>query len=442
MFVDKKALNFSVTLMILVFLGSCGGGGGGGSKPSAAKKKALPPANDKIVWNDLSDLPAHITAIEALMAKGNAGAAVATWLPTQITDMNFDARKPGGWSNFTLAPNGKLYACPLVAASVLVFDPEDPEYPVFLDETVNPVATLATNLTYFDGILALNESIYCIPAHNERVLKIDTKTDTMSFIGAATGDLASNFGAGQYKWESAAIAPNGKIYAPPSNASVGVLVIDTADDTFSFLPTDTTTDYAWGGAALHKNGKIYAAPANDNRILVIDPENAVTPISYIATSLTNDTVEKFYGFVYDLKESFFAIPFQLSHPFVASKLYVFDLSSKLIASEIVQATGGVQVPWSAGAFGLNGKIYGVPFESDSLYEVDREDPTGIDPTKASRLIGDYNDQGGDKFGAPAYGLDGKMYFVPRTADRVLMLDLKLNETPDVNILLSPFVRAT
>ena len=72
----------------------------------------------------------------------------------------------------------------------------------------------------FGGVLAPNNKIYMVPFNSERVLVLDTVTDSISAVPSAPLVGAS-------KWAGGVLAPNGLIYGIPSNSN-NVLIIDPA----------------------------------------------------------------------------------------------------------------------------------------------------------------------------------------------------------------------
>jgi hypothetical protein len=69
----------------------------------------------------------------------------------------------------------------------------------------------ADTAKYYGGVLAPNGRIYCIPLNATQVLEIDPVTQTTNLFG--------NLSADANKFRSGVLAPNGKIYGIPSNAT-------------------------------------------------------------------------------------------------------------------------------------------------------------------------------------------------------------------------------
>ena len=81
------------------------------------------------------------------------------------------------------------------------------------------------------------------------------------------GDLS---GSGEFQWYGGVLAPNGKIYGIPRNAS-RVLCIDPATEQATLVGGDLSGsgDNKWVGGVLAPNGKIYGIPRDASRVLCI-----------------------------------------------------------------------------------------------------------------------------------------------------------------------------
>lgn len=127
----------------------------------------------------------------------------------------------------------------------------------------------ATN-QYLAGVLAPNGKIYFIPYNASTVLVVDPITNTSYTFGNIT---TAESGISNGRYFGGVLAPNGKIYCAPGNASK-VLVIDPVTETISYLATDLgTTAAKWANGCLAPNGKIYCAPsqtAGFTLLLIID----------------------------------------------------------------------------------------------------------------------------------------------------------------------------
>lgn len=119
--------------------------------------------------------------------------------------------------------------------------------------------------------------IYGVPGSAKRVLRINTETNTMDWIGPMFN--------GQFKWlrgvevpaivmDSAAY-PRGCCLALPSNASA-ILKVNPETNEVTTFGEDTVQQagkdgWYYHGGNLASNGMVYAIPANADRVLKIDP---------------------------------------------------------------------------------------------------------------------------------------------------------------------------
>ena len=98
------------------------------------------------------------------------------------------------------------------------------------------------------------------------------------------GDLSGK----TQKWAGGVLAPNGKIYGIPANATQ-VLEIDPSNNTTSLFGS-LTGNGKWAGGVLAPNGKIYGIPLNSTQILKISNVNSPNVIgsdANIPASLAN-----------------------------------------------------------------------------------------------------------------------------------------------------------
>ena len=122
---------------------------------------------------------------------------------------------------------------------------------------------------WIDAVLAPNGKIYCVPYNATQVLEIDPNTNTTTLIGSVY--------SGTFKWVGAALAPNGKIYCVPYNATQ-ILEIDPITKTTALIDSVYSGTFKWVGAALAPNGKIYCVPYNATQVLEIDPITNTTTL--------------------------------------------------------------------------------------------------------------------------------------------------------------------
>ena len=84
--------------------------------------------------------------------------------------------------------------------------------------------SISGSLKYIGGVLAPNGKIYCVPRNATQILVIDPTDNTTELFGSISGTS---------KYYGGVLAPNGKIYCVPLNATQ-VLVIPTSGDGENF----------------------------------------------------------------------------------------------------------------------------------------------------------------------------------------------------------------
>lgn len=87
------------------------------------------------------------------------------------------------------------------------------------------------------GVLAPNGKIYAVPYRASTVLEIDP-------VGSGSTNTFGSVGSGVDKWLGGVLAPNGKIYAIPHNSS-NVLVIDPVGLTTSSFGSLGSSPAKW-----------------------------------------------------------------------------------------------------------------------------------------------------------------------------------------------------
>lgn len=158
-----------------------------------------------------------------------------------------------GWRGAVLGPTGLIYGVPTASSDILVIDPRD-----------DSIRTIPTGFSGYAGaVVTASGLIYMIPSSATAVMVFNPFTETV----ATFGSLA----VGAEKWVGGALAPNGKIYAPPgSNGADMILIIDPATNTTSLLPSGLGGSQRWWGAVAAENGRVYAIPFSGTRVLEID----------------------------------------------------------------------------------------------------------------------------------------------------------------------------
>jgi hypothetical protein len=239
----------------------------------------------------------------------------------------------GSYKVSVLAPNGKIIGIPSNASTILELDP--------VAKTTTTFGTVSTggSWRYLGGVLGANGKIYAIPGGASDILEIDPDARTVTSVGGSVvsevvpqNDNSSSF----YKWEGGVLAPNGQIYSAPLYAQ-SILEIDTNTNPVSIRTFENAGSGTWkySGVVLAPSGKLYALPMNLKTIL---------EINISANPITTQTFE---------------------------------------ISELSTSTN-----FMSGTLGLNGKIYGIPYQKTKVIEIDPKGVNNFDPNIP--LSGYYN----------------------------------------------------
>ena len=121
------------------------------------------------------------------------------------------------------------------------------------------IGNLTGTTKWVGGVLAPNGKIYGIPLNATQILEFDPSTGTTNLIGSLSGTN---------KWAGGVLAPNGKIYGIPYNATQ-ILEFDPATGTTNLIGSLSSDAYKWQGGVLAPNGKIYGIPFNATQVLCI-----------------------------------------------------------------------------------------------------------------------------------------------------------------------------
>jgi len=163
-----------------------------------------------------------------------------------------EAAQRGG----VFAPDGRLYSPPYKDDYILSYDPAAQRFYAFGNEIA-----ASTDYRYNGFSLAPNKKMYAAPNRASSILEFDPVSKRV----ATFGDLST----ATNKWTKAAVAPNGALYAAPYSPGNPVLKFDPVSGT---VTTIAAPNAAWSTPVLGPNGKLYAAPYQDTTFfLEIDP---------------------------------------------------------------------------------------------------------------------------------------------------------------------------
>ena len=149
----------------------------------------------------------------------------------------------------------------------------------YTSDTETKVDVNTDSSKYWGGVLAENGYIYCIPYCANYVLKIDTNygSETYGKLSKIEFEITKEGVGGNYSynyWKGGVLAPNGIIYCAPCNSSY-ILKIDTRTDTVSYMNDEFVSgllgvSYNFcSGAVLTPHGEIAFVPYGSTRVPIL-----------------------------------------------------------------------------------------------------------------------------------------------------------------------------
>ena len=268
--------------------------------------------------------------------------------------------------------------------------------------------SLDSSATWIGGVLAENGKIYGIPHGAAEILIIDTATDTATTIPTESGNL---------KWFGGCLAPNGKIYAIP-HTSNKVLVIDPETDT-TYTFTTISGDRKWAGGVLGPDGKIYCLPCQEYRIGVIDPETD-TLETFGNVELNISWSWKWIGGVLGPDNCIYAFPSNYQNKYVL-KIDPVARTTQLIEHGI-SASGEL---FQSSVFAPDGQLWGVTCYYDKLVSYSTD-------TGTVTIHGDVR-SGNGKWVGGCLAPNGKLYFAPLNSGSILEVDPDTGSSVEIPI---------
>lgn len=321
-------------------------------------------------------------------------------------------------SGGVLAPNGKIYAVPASASSIMEIDVENKSITLF-----GSIST--SNDKYVGGVLAPNGNIYCMPKTAQRILEINPYSrkvteywDTLNSIPTCKGTV---------------LGPNGKVYGIGYQTSANACV-EFDPKTFEYSNFGNAGGNLFAGGVLAPNGKIYCIPESTATAGIIDPLNKT--LSTFTVEDPGGTNNKCFGGVLAPNGKIYCAPFN------ATKILVIDTLSN--DSYTIGSFSTSTSKWKGGALAPDGHIYFMPanatnttLENKIILRVNwLYDTYDFVPIPATFFTATYSNGWGGAVLTP----NGKLVGIPNAADYAIVLDF--NTTINENACLSNVVNNT
>jgi hypothetical protein len=302
---------------------------------------------------------------------------------------------------------------------------------------LTPSRRLAGQDKWLGGAVGPNGCVYGIPGSAQSVLKIDPATSTVSTIPFHRD--------GRFKWLRGYLLGDGHIYGVPANADC-VLRINPMTDAVDVVGEGLFSGrWQWHGGVVHPaDGALYCIPCNAESVLRISRTGEVSTFGHGHPLLRGKA--KWYGGLLGCDGSIYGIPNCADR---VLKLTVVPGTDEAAIEAIGRLPKGGR-KWHGGvACSADGCIYGAPSHADSVLRIDvrRGEVTMVggppDPNVAesAAAMGGTETQGGTrsaergkvehwsrgawrpngkyKYGGGVEGADGRVFFFPSDADRVL-----------------------
>lgn len=348
-----------------------------------------------------------------------------------------------------------IYCVPFSATDILV-----------IDTTAQTAVRTAmgadlTGTNKWRAIVAVGRKLYGIPGESTSFLVIDPLDTTGSAQGTAmqatfnvydvrapatTGTLLAS-----PKW-AGAVVHKGVIYGCPSGsvqAGQDILILDPAanagvgqahhTDLRAYIASGAGGATKWFGGVAHPNGYVYATPASAQDFLIIrddDPANDYpVAVRHSLGVVLGATDQKFQGGALGGDSCIYLFPRSTetrvckidpgnltASPYGTATLtdYGGARDRETLAVNQPLGVGGVdEQKWHSNVTGMDGKIYGVPYNATKVLILD---PFAVDAQKLELTNFGLNLNGGDKWVGGCLHPNGKIYCAPRAASTSLVID--------------------
>lgn len=173
------------------------------------------------------------------------------------------------WYGGLIGSDGAIYGVPQNATGVLRVDPKD--------ESCAVLGSFPEGgWKWHGGVADADRNIWCIPNHASRVLKVDTARQEVYEVGDVLDGPDFGYLGGKYKYLGGVLAGNGDVYFMPGY-SLRVLKVETRTETVR-LVGQVLSDKAnkWQNGYLGPDGAVYGIPVTAKKVLRISPDDEVT----------------------------------------------------------------------------------------------------------------------------------------------------------------------
>ena len=216
------------------------------------------------------------------------------------------------WYGGIVGHDGNIYGIPQCASGVLKINPRTQECTVIgIEEVSSHGVGEKMGWKWHGGFCDQNTNIiYGIASNADAILKIDTKTDTVTTIGYPLNRNWAHRQDGKYKYLGGAIGGDGYCYFFPCDAEQ-VLRVDLKTDECKLIgPKFMEGMNKWQNGFLSQDGCIYAIPQRAHGILKVtpskDPKNIDAKVEYLYFHNTNyDIIDEEEGEYFKLQKDKF-----------------------------------------------------------------------------------------------------------------------------------------
>lgn len=275
----------------------------------------------------------------------------------------------------------------------------------------NLIGSVYSSGGWVGAVLAPTGKIYCAPNNATQILEVDPTTKATALVGSVYN--------GTNKYYFGALAPNGKIYFAQVNTPQ-ILEFDPTTKTTILVGTAYDTGVSinrWLGIALAPNGNMYLSPYDKQQVLEFNPTTKTTTL--IGINLGSD-LGKYASIALAPNGKLYCPPYT-----GATRVLKVDPLSKVtsLVGNVYNGAG----KWYGAALAPNGKIYCAPANSTQVLEIDPK-------TDATRLVGPSFGAEIAKWIGITLAPNGKLYCIPYRETRLLEIDTSNKDNIVFNLL--------